>query len=317
VALGAGTGPGTITGFGTVFTGIIDVQVQAGASWDMAGANTLTAASSLVEFGTLTVTGSLTDLGVGVVQSGGILTVGAGGTSIIDGVTLHGGLLRGAAGGTDIIGTTAVSGLGVITIESGAVVTGFGSIGGVPVVDDGTITSVIYAPALTIETAVTGSGTIAVGEDSTVVAAAGVSGVAIDFTSYGTLSLAAPASVTSTLSGFHTGDVVDLQGLVATTLSYAGGTLTLSKGSAVVDKLYFSGSYTPGDFALKSDKMGGTDVTYAGTQVREFGAAVPQDARVGGTFHGEAEVGSGVSWHAGEAGVADWLSAGHWAHGVG
>ena len=317
VALGAGTGPGTIAGFGTAFTGITNIQVQAGATWDLAGANTLIATSSLTEFGTLTVTGTLTDLGVAIVQQGGILTLGAGGISMIDGVTLHGGALNGAAGGTEIIGTTLASGAGVITIESGAAVAGFGSIGGVPVVDDGMIGSAGSGVILTIETAVTGSGTIAVATGGTVLAAAGVSGVGIDFKTYGTLSLAAPLSVTSTLTGFHTGDVVDLQGLVANTLTYAGGTLTLSKGGAVVDKLYFSGRYTPADFALKSDKMGGTDVVYAGTQVREFGAAVPQDTQISGALHGEPWVGSGVSWHAGEAGLPDWLSAGHWAHGVG
>jgi hypothetical protein len=252
------------------------------------------------------------------VQSGGILTVGAGGTSIIGGITLNGGLLRGAAGGADIIGTMAMSGVGVITIESGAAVTGFGSIGGVPVVDDGTIASAKEAPLLTIETAVTGTGTITIAVGSTVVADGAVSGVGVDFAKYGTLTLAAPASVTSTLSGFHTGDVVDLQGLVANTLSYAGGTLTLSKGSVAVDKLYFSGSHTLGDFALQSDTMGGTDVVYSGTQAHEFGAAVPQDAAAGGgAFHGERAVGFGVSWHAGEVGVPDWLSAVHWAHGVG
>jgi hypothetical protein len=281
----------------------------------MAGANTLTDASSLADTGTLTVTGTLTDTGIGAVLGAGVLTVGASGTSIINGITLQGGLLSGAAGGTDIIGTTPVSGAGVITIESGAAVSGFGAIGGVPVVDDGTITATSYGVTLAIETAVTGTGTLAVGGAGTLLTGAAVSGVSIDFTQYGaTLSLAAPTSVTSTISGFQKGDVVDLQGLVANTLTYSGGTLTLSKGNTILDHLYFAGNYTQNDFTLKSDNSGGTDVIYAGTPMQEFAAAVLPDTRTTTAFPEHPGDASFISWHIGEADVSAWLSAGSLAH---
>jgi hypothetical protein len=57
------------------------------------------------------------------------------------------------------------------------------------------------------------------------------------------LVLGTPGSVTSVLSGFGTGDTIDLSSIQAGSLSYAGGALTLyGPGQHVVDTLAFSGN---------------------------------------------------------------------------
>jgi hypothetical protein len=96
-----------------------------------------------------------------------------------------------------------------------------------------------------------------------------------------TLTLGIPADVSTTFSGFGTGDIIDLTGIQASTLSYAGGMLTLlnSTGS-VVDTLLFTGNYKKSDFALQR-QGNNTELLYAG---KDDGivAAVPGDFLTGG-----------------------------------
>jgi hypothetical protein len=54
--------------------------------------------------------------------------------------------------------------------------------------------------------------------------------------------------------------VIDLQPLVATSLSYGHGTLTLFDDGHVVDNLAIAGSLVSADFALRPDGHGGTNV---------------------------------------------------------
>ena len=77
-----------------------------------------------------------------------------------------------------------------------------------------------------------------------------------------TLAISANGSVTSTITGFGSGDVIDV-GRPANALRYAAGTLTLLDGFTTVEQLHFAGAYTASDFILASDGHGGTDVTYA------------------------------------------------------
>ncbi|MGH7109404.1 MAG: beta strand repeat-containing protein, partial [Stellaceae bacterium] len=58
--LAAGTGTGTLSGFGTNFVGFSDVGVDDGATWQLASANTLSAGTALSDNGTLANTGALT-----------------------------------------------------------------------------------------------------------------------------------------------------------------------------------------------------------------------------------------------------------------
>jgi hypothetical protein len=299
VVLGAGSATGTIGGIGAAIASVINLQVQAGATWDMEGKNTLPADSLLTDAGSLTVTGTLTD--TGPVAVSGALDVS--GTALVIGVTLDGGTLTASTHGNLVIGGVKGGTAGTITVESGAAVTGFGAITLAPVMDDGTITA--HGGALSITDAVTGTGTLAIAASSTLLAGAAITGVSLDFAAAGTLSLATPSSVTSTISGFQSGDVVDLQNLVATTLTYHGGTLILSNDQTVVDKLYFAGSYKADDFALKSDGANGTDIIYAGPQAPEFGSASLQ----GLFMNGDAREAAPVFWHDAEPNALTWLLA--------
>jgi hypothetical protein len=307
VVLGAGSATGSISGFGKEFSGLLNLQVQAGATWQMAGTNSFAADSLLTDAGRLTITGILTDTGPATVSG----TLGVSGTAIINGITLDGGTLTAASSGKTIIGTAKGGKAGAITVESGAAVTGFGAIMLAPVTDDGTIAA--QGGLLSVATAVTGTGTLAIAASSTLLVGAAVSGVTLDFTGAGTLSLAAPTDVTSTIAGFQSGDVVDLQNLIATTLSYHGGTLTLGNGQSVVDKLTFTGTYKLADFALKPDGAGGTEVIYAGAQAAEFGSAALQDLAAGTALR-EGGDGSPGFWHLGDGAVPGWLSAGFFMH---
>jgi hypothetical protein len=295
-----------MAGLGTVFVGLETLSVQAGAVWDLAGANSLANSSMLLDAGTLTVAGSLADAGA-VTLKGGDLAVAAGASVKLGGLTLNGGVLQSSASGTLVVGTSAGA-AGAITVSGD--VSGFGTITGAAVTDTGTVTA--SGGTLSIMDAVTGTGTLALAADATVLAGAGVSGVTIDFAANGTLALAEPASVTSTISGFQSGDVVDLQKLIANTLTYSGGRLTLSDGSTVVDTLSFAGSYTQSDFSLQSDKHGGTDVLYAGTQAPDFASTVLRDEAGAGAFR--APAGLQAFWHAGEAALPAWFSAGVLSH---
>jgi len=133
--------------------------------------------------------------------------------------------------------------------------------------------------------------------------------------SYGdTLALAKPTEATSILSGFGAGDIVDLQKLIATTLTYSGGTLTLLNGTHVEDTLSLAGRYTAANFQLQSDGNNGTDVLYVTPQAQEFGVAALQALGISNAPHPDQDAGSLAFWHVNESGVASWLSAGLLAH---
>jgi hypothetical protein len=76
-----------------------------------------------------------------------------------------------------------------------------------------------------------------------------------------TLSFAAGASVTTTISDFGNGDTIDI-GEVANTLTYLGGTLTLENGDTSVATFTLAGHYTAANFHLESDEHGGTDISF-------------------------------------------------------
>ncbi len=76
--------------------------------------------------------------------------------------------------------------------------------------------------------------------------------------------MGARKSATGTLSGFGSHDTIDLQNVVATSLSFAGGTLTVKNGSTIVASLKLAGTYTTASFALNSDGHGGSAITSTG-----------------------------------------------------
>ncbi len=117
----------------------------------------------------------------------------------------------------------------------------------------------------TLNGAVTGSGTFQlVGRDILHLNGASVIPT-IDFSINSTVVLGLPDAVSSVFGTFGEGDTIQLLGITAHSLSYANGTLTLLGGSdKVVDKLFFSGTYSLADFKLQAIG-GGTEVLYAGT----------------------------------------------------
>jgi len=108
------TGPaaiGTITGIGTSFTGFSVIGVDAGATWSLAGNNTLASSVSLIVYGTLNGTMNL--------LSGSSATVAATGT------------VNGSADGFWSHGVATIDNLGVINAagsRSGVLMTGGGSL---------------------------------------------------------------------------------------------------------------------------------------------------------------------------------------------
>jgi hypothetical protein len=117
-----------------------------------------------------------------------------------------------------------------------------------------------------------GQGAITLDTNTSLTLTGTVQIAAIAFGADDLLKLDTPAAVTSVLSGFGTGDTIDLSGLQAGSLSYAGGTLTLyGPGEHVVDTLAFAGSYTTGDFGLHPDGAGGTDIAYTGQDQSQHG----------------------------------------------
>jgi hypothetical protein len=275
----AGTTAGTLSGFGTEFVGFPTISVAGAAEWTLTGANHTDA--TLVVDGNLAVTGTLEDGSRAFVGAGATLAVS--GTGILTVLNLHlsGGTLDGTAGGAVSIGPTEGS-VGAITLDADTGIHGFGTLTGAPVIDDGSI--VAQSGTLTLIDAVSGVGKLVVGPDATLAAHAALGGTFVEFGGPGTLVLGDPAAVTAQMQGFATGDVIDLQGLVANTLSFSGGTLTLDDGSTPLVSLVFQGNYTSGDFILSSDHGSGTDIGFLAAQpeiATAAGATAPETGHIG------------------------------------
>jgi fibronectin-binding autotransporter adhesin len=154
-------------------------------------------------------------------------------------------------------------------------------------IDDGSIV-VTKAGALTLDAAVTGHGAIQIDAGSSLVLNSSLDGPSLAFGPgrHGTLSLGAGVAVGSTISGFAKGDTIQFA-LHATSLSFAGGTLTLDSGYKVIDTLALDGSYEADDFHLTHGGSGAdpvSDITYVGATLSapavlpDFAASILQTA---------------------------------------
>ncbi len=276
-----GNSTGTLTGgFGAQFTGFTNVAVEKGATWTLAGANALGSTSQIVDNGTLLVSGTLADAGEIGIATRATLGVTGAGSAEVGSVALNGGTLTGDATGAIAVGATAGA-AGAITIDAGASVMGLGEIGGAAIVNNGSI--VAENGTLTLATGLSGgaSGTVNINSGAVLVADSSVSGNQITFGGPASLILVDPKAFTGTIGSFGSGDVIDEKKVNATTLTYAGGTLTLEHGSTVLDTLTFSGSYTVADFSLSSDGHGGTDINFASDATDRT-----ESAAAGGVWHG-------------------------------
>jgi hypothetical protein len=206
------------------------------------------------------------------------------GTAQLAQLTLAGGKLTGSANATLVIGANlGGASAGAITIDNGSTLSGDGAIAGAAIIDNGSLLA--SAGTLAIASAVSGSGGAVIENGASLNDAAAFTLSEVTFTGAGELGLAAPASFTGTVDGFGSGDQIDLGKLAATSLSFAGGTLTVHDGAAVVDQLHFAGSYTSADFGLAADSHGGSLINFvAADALSDFTPSVltVQDVSPGG-----------------------------------
>jgi hypothetical protein len=219
------------------------VQLDANAKWALGGTDSLAnkATVSLGAGGTLTVAGSLTDAGTLLVKGSGTLAVATGALVNIG---------KGAA-------TT-----GTFNVEANGAVTGTGVLLG-PVVDHGKITA--NGGTLTLAGNVSGDGTAVIDAKSVLsVTGTFASGGIVNFAAGGTketLVLGKPANFGGVLTGFAHTDVIDLGGVIGSSATFAGHTLTVNGAHGSVASLVFSGSYASNAFTVASDHHGGTNIS--------------------------------------------------------
>ena len=162
----------------------------------------------------------------------------------------------------DIVANTAVRDTLVLAGHAAGTLSGFGS--AITGITD--IVADTHAHWL-LKGSVSGSGSLLLDAGARVTIEGPLSIASIAFASGGeTLCLDTTAKIGSVFSGFGTCDIIDLQNLQASSITYHNGTLKLfDAGGLLVQKLEVAGQYNQADFALKSDGHGGTDVIYAGS----------------------------------------------------
>jgi hypothetical protein len=182
----------------------------------------------------------------------------------------------------------------------------------------GAATALDAAGSLTFAGNVTGSGSVTIDSGATVTAGGNLHVASLVFGAGGAeqLILDAPTAVTSTLSGFGTGDTIDLVNLIANGVSFANGTLSLLEGTSVVASLTLAGNYTSNNFTLASDNNGGTTIAYVagagalpGTPPPDFGSSLNAGPAASHNLHE-------LAWGATNWGepASDWTAAliAHW-----
>ncbi len=261
-----GTIAGTATGIGTQFTGFTTVEIATGAAWTFKGTESLLAGTNLDVLGHFIDAGKFTDKGVTTISgTAGRIGFGATGTVMsFASVVLAGGTLSDSVTGKLVVGSTTTVGVAdeILVTGVGNAITGFGTVSGAVIVDNGKITA--SGGVLTLADATSGTGTITIDLGAKLLAKAGLSVAKVAFelgTGSENLTLDNPAATSSLFSGFHAGDVIDLAGLTVTTMTYAAGVLTLLDGAATVDTLKFSGTYTISNFTHTA-YAGGTAIGY-------------------------------------------------------
>jgi len=112
-------------------------------------------------------------------------------------------------------------------------------------------------------TEVTGTGTLALGSGTLVLAAGASAGQTVEFqAAKGLFKFENPLLFHGSISDFGGSDKIDLAQVTANSFKFAGGVLTLEDGTSMVANLAFVGSYTQSDFAICSDRHSGTFITF-------------------------------------------------------
>jgi hypothetical protein len=261
-------GSGTVANFGTIETGRYGVKLAAGGTvtngqsgliqGDYPAAVALWGSGTVTNFGTIY--GTYWD-GVELLAGGSVTNFGT---------------IEGPRAGVVFFGTLpgTVTNAGTIIGGSSGWAVGFGGGDDLLVVDPGAAFLGRANGALFVGKVDGGGG------NNTLELAPGsgpglLSGLGTNFINFGsvvfdanaawTVALDDPAAFTGTISGFASGDILDLTATAATGVSYSSGVLTVLNGDATVATLNLAGSYTSADFTLASDGLGGTDIGIAAT----------------------------------------------------
>jgi hypothetical protein len=186
------------------------------------------------------------------------------GTVVGDGAASTLELAAGKAGTLSGLGTTSFLALGTVKIDRKAVWTLSGDASGSQLVNDGKVLvsstqSLVFA-AVTQDAGARGTIQLAGGaaEFETVL---GKEQSLVFSGTGGSAKLDLPAAFSTTISGFASGDTIDLVDTPVTSLSFAKGVLTLSSNGKEVAALSFKGHYTTSEFAFSSDHSAGTLIT--------------------------------------------------------
>ena len=267
--------------------GAVDVGTSAGmAKMLVSGTNSAIQAGPIVELGEY----GTNVAGEVLVQSGGefdALTdmyVNNGTLAVTGANSLYTGRVLSADNGSSIqvssggfIHVTDVQLAGTMKLNAGNLDAraGFYMYGGSEVTGNGTLSAatignaglIVASGSLVLNSSITGTGTMHISSGATLqLVGSAVGTQKITFESgANTLSLSDAAGVAAHIMDFGAGDVIDLLGSAATTLSYASGALTVDDGTTKVAKLEIKGKYTAANFKLTSDGHGGALVSYVST----------------------------------------------------
>src|SRR6516164_6470527 len=268
-------GSGTVTNFGTIVSGEYGIKLTAGGTvtngqggfiqGDYPAAVALWGSDTVTNFGRI----------YGTYFDG--VALGAGGN------VTNFGTIEGPWAGVDFFGTLpgTVTNAGTIIGGSTGRPVRFGGGDNLLVVDPGAAFLGRVNGALFVGTVDAGSG------NNTLELAPGagpglLSGLGTNFINFGsvvfdasaawTVTLDNPAAFTGTISGFASGDVIDLTGRAATNVTYSSSVLTVLNGDATVATLNLAGSYTSADFSLSPDGFGGPEPGIAVTGPPEIAA---------------------------------------------
>ena len=181
----------------------------------------------------------------------------------------NGTLAVGAHGQVTLGGTQATLRAANIDVAAGGSISGAGTVSGMgggnntvaltEIDNDGSITA--QGGNLLLYGAVSGSGTLGVGNDATLTLQAAVeAGQTLTFGNNSKAVLNDVRAFHGTITGFGSDDVLDIAGVQATNPSWGGGVLTLDTPFGQIF-LNIAGPYSRTSFSVQSDGLGGTFVS--------------------------------------------------------
>jgi hypothetical protein len=265
----AAGGNGSLSGLGSQFTGFTTVTVDAGASWQLAGANTIAAGTALTDAGALINAGTLVNAGhiaaTGAFSDSGALTNGG---AITGAVTLTaGGSLANLASGVingSVLGASAETLVNAGRIGAGGTAVAFTGGGNRVVVDPGAVFSGVVDGG-------TGNDTLelAAGNGS-------LSGLGTQFTGFTTVTVDAGASWQ--LAGVNTiaagAALTDAGALInAGTLTDAG-TLLVSNVLTNTGSIAATGAFSDSGALTNSGAITGAVTLTAGGSLANLSSGV-------------------------------------------